>query len=206
MSQITHGLRAILSHPKIYDAFQNIMGAKQIRQELVSDFIRPCAGEKILDVGCGTAEILAFFSAEVSYFGYDPSPEYIAAAEKRYGSRAKFICGLLNDDELKKLPPMDIVLAIGVLHHLDDNSALDFFRLAKSSLRQGGRIITIDPCFSDTQNPLARFLVSKDRGMCVRNSDGYLHLASRENFRSVEGTLRHRVWVPYTHWIMQCTI
>ena len=50
MSQITSGIRAILSHPVIYDTVQNIMGARQIRRDLVDSFVRPfqAAGYSIL--------------------------------------------------------------------------------------------------------------------------------------------------------------
>ena len=51
MSQTTTGIRAILSSPKVYDFFQNVMGAKSIRKELVEQSIRAPFEGKVLDIG-----------------------------------------------------------------------------------------------------------------------------------------------------------
>lgn len=204
MAQITSGIRAVLSSPAIYDILQNVMGAKKVRQELVYEFIRPEAGCQILDVGCGTAEILKYLPNTVEYWGYDISPEYIAAAMARYGTRGRFQCGLLGETDLANLPKFDRVLALGVLHHLDDDEAMGFFTLAKQALKFSGSVVTIDPCLADGQNPIARFLISRDRGQNVRNAQGYSSLA-RGAFANVRGTIRHRAWIPYTHWIMECS-
>lgn len=204
MSQITSGIRAILSHPVIYDAMQNIMGARQARHELVEKFIKPTSNSRILDIGCGTAEILPYLPAGVGYWGFDISRPYIEAAKTRFGSRGHFHCGLLDKTALNELPKVDVVLAIGVLHHLDDDVAANLFALAREALNEGGRMITIDPCFASGQNPIARYLISQDRGQNVRDAQAYQKLAC-QTFSKVRGTLRHRRWIPYTHWIMECS-
>ncbi len=203
MSQITTGIRAILSHPAIYDLLQNIMGAKRGRDTMVARYIRPFAGMRILDLGCGTAEILAHLPADIAYVGYDMSAEYIKAAQKRYGARGTFHCRLLEQTEATGLEKFDLVLGIGVLHHLDDAQAAGFMALAKSALRPDGRVLTRDPCFAAGQNPVARFLISKDRGQHVRQQTGYEAIA-RTIFPNVEGWLTHQTWIPYTHWTMEC--
>ena len=204
MSQITSGIRAILSHPVIYDTVQNIMGARQIRRDLVDSFVRPFSSSRILDIGCGTAEILPYLPASVEYWGYDISRPYIEAAKNRFGSRGHFHCGLLDQAALNELPKFDVVLAIGVLHHLDDDVASKLLALARAALSDGGRMITIDPCFAPQQNSIARYLISQDRGQNVRDAQGYQRLAC-QTFPKVRGTLRHRRWIPYTHYIMECS-
>lgn len=203
MSQITSGIRSVLTSPLIYDALQNIMGAKTVRKELVNEFIKSFAGCRILDIGCGTAEILEYLPENVEYFGFDISPEYIESAKSRYGSRAKFHCGILDASMLKDYPKFDRVLALGVLHHLSDDEARSLFHLAKDALAPGGYVVTFDPCYASGQNPIARYLISRDRGQNVRNSTGYNAIAS-EHFSSVKGVLKHRAWIPYTHWFMEC--
>lgn len=200
--QVTTGIRSILSHPVVYDLFQTLMGADRIRHELVSEHIRPLEGMRLLDIGCGTARILDYLPA-LSYHGFDLSQEYIDEAEARYGDRGVFRCALVEEATLQGEPPFDLVLAVGVLHHLDDESALKLMRLAKTALRKGGRLVTIDPCFDHAQNPVARFFVSQDRGQNVRSGEQYRELACNA-FSQVEGGVKHRAWVPYTHWIMEC--
>lgn len=205
MAQITSGIRGVLSHPAVYDAMQDMMGARRVRRELVTEFIRPAPGFRVLDIGCGTAEILPFLPASVEYWGYDISAPYIEAARQRFGARGTFFCKNLTQEDLRTLPKFDAVLAIGVLHHLNDEEAAGLVGLAREALAERGRLVTIDPCFAQGQNPIARFLIAKDRGQNVRDAEGYCALA-RGSFEHVNGAIRHRAWIPYTHWIMECAL
>jgi SAM-dependent methyltransferase len=204
-SQVTTGIRAVLSHPAVYDTMQRLMGAQQLRVQNVRNHVRPFPGMRILDLGCGTAGILAALPPDVHYVGYDMSPHYIDAARRRYGDRGTFHCRLLEEAEVADLEPFDLVLGTGVLHHLDDATARRFMATAASALRPGGRIYTVDPCLAPGQNPIARFLISRDRGQHVRDSQGYLALAPSFAER-VTGRLVHRAWIPYTHWHMECQL
>ncbi|MGH2360242.1 MAG: class I SAM-dependent methyltransferase [bacterium] len=194
---------SVLSSPGAYDAVQTLMGGDKGRRDLACHFIRARPGDNILDVGCGTARILDYLPADVRYWGYDVSDRYVEAARSRYGHRAQLVSHPLTEAELLRLPQFNIVLAIGLLHHLDDAEAGSFIRLARSALGPGGRLITIDPCFEPGQSLLARALISCDRGQYVRRAAAYETLA-RPFFAAIRGTLRHRRWVPYTHWIMEC--
>jgi SAM-dependent methyltransferase len=189
----------------MYDAFQRIMGAKRGRAWVVREFIRPTPCMRILDLGCGTAEILGALPSDVAYVGYDMSPAYIAAAQRRFGDRGSFHCRALEQTEAASLEQFDLVMGIGVLHHLDDATARQFMRIARAALRPDGRIYTLDPCLVDGQNPIARFLISRDRGQHVRDQEGYRALARGLGLR-VEGKVTHQAWIPYTHWHMQCHV
>lgn len=203
MAQVTTGIRAMLSHPLVYNTFQSLMGADKLRVRNVQNHVRPFPGMRILDLGCGTAEILKALPTDITYVGYDISPEYIAAARKRFGDRGTFHCGLLEQAEVAALEPFDLVLGTGVLHHLDDDAARQFMSVASAALKPGGRIYTVDPCYAPGQNPIARFLISRDRGQHVRDVEGYRVLA-RGLPAEVTGMLVHRAWVPYTRWHMEC--
>ncbi len=203
MAQITSGIRAIFSSPLIYSTFQNIMGTHRLRIRFVEEFVRPVSGCSILDIGCGPADILAYLP-EVNYCGFDISNEYIAQAKKRFGLRGRFYSQELTHSDVAKMPQVDIVLALGLLHHLDDESAIAVMRLAFQALKPGGRLLTFDPCFSVEQNPIARFLIKIDRGQNVRTGTGYESIANTV-FESPRVQVRHRAWIPYTHCFMECT-
>jgi 2-polyprenyl-3-methyl-5-hydroxy-6-metoxy-1,4-benzoquinol methylase len=203
MSQITTGIRAVLSSPKVYDIFQDLMGAKKVRQELVSKHIRPERGCRILDIGCGTARILDHLP-EVKYYGFDPSQRYIDEANKRYGSRGHFQCALLEQAVVNDLEPFDVVIATGLLHHLNDEQSLQLMQLAWSALKPGGRLVTNDPCFTDNQNFISHFLVSRDRGQNVRKLSEYPLLAAA-TFAAAMADVRHWAFIPYTRCTMECT-
>ena len=204
MGQITSGLRAVLSSAGVYNLFQHAVGAERARREFVHKYVRPQAGDRVLDIGCGTGEILEHLPA-TEYFGFDASQEYIDSASARFGSRGRFACETVTSKTLQTLAAFDIVLAVGILHHLDDHEAIALLTLAKNALVPGGRLITLDVCYVEGQSPIARFIISRDRGQNVRNNAGYEGLA-RAVFVRVEGVVRHDLArVPLTHLIMECT-
>lgn len=203
MAQITHGVRAILSHPLIYSSFQSLMGAHKFRTNFVARSIRPFDGMALLDIGCGPADIVAYLP-QMDYWGFDISEAYIQKAQAKFGSRGHFHCKELRSEDLAALPKFDVALAVGLLHHLDDPVALEVLRLAHQALKPGGRLLTVDPCLDPSQNAIARFLVRNDRGQNVRIRTAYENLAAQV-FDNVKAEVSNQAWIPYTHCIMECT-
>ena len=203
MTQITSGIRAILSHPKVYMAVQNLMGAQKAQRRFVNEFIKPFPGMRILDIGCGPADILNHLT-NVDYYGFDISEPYIKHAKAKFHDKGNFYCQELCLSDFEELPPFDVVLAIGLLHHLDDPIAINVLNLAAKALKPNGRLLTLDPCLEPRQNPVARFLIKQDRGRNVRNSKEYSKLASTI-FDSFRIEIRHQSWIPYTHCFIECT-
>ncbi len=204
MPQITQGIRSVLSIPAIYSLFKLIIGGSSSRTTLVREYVRPKCGDRILDIGCGPGDTLPYLP-DVKYVGFDASQEYIKAAQTRYGVRATFICEQVSTTTLKEPSSFDIVLAIGILHHLDDAEALQLFHLAQAALKPGGRLITFDGVFVEKQSPFARYIISRDRGQNVRTKEGYLAIASQV-FSNIAVTIRHDLLrIPYTHLILECT-
>jgi SAM-dependent methyltransferase len=205
MSQISGGFRKILSSPFVYDSFQMLVGSKKFRKAYISNYIQPTKQFRILDVGCGTGEILEFLPIPIEYHGYDLSPEYIKSARERYGNRGHWHCASVSDMQVEGYGTFDIVMANGVLHRLDDHEVVRLTEMASRALKPGGRFCSYDGCFIQGQNPLARFLISRDRGRNVREADGYKALI-KPYFASVELVIRHDMLrVPYTHAIMVAT-
>ena len=204
MSQITSGLRTILSIPFVYSSFQILMGAKRIWESLAKDVMQAKPGMTILDIGCGPADILDYLPEGVEYYGFDISPEYIQTAQKKYGDKGHFICQLLQESDLKTLPKFDCVVLTGVFHHMDDIQAKKVAKLAHQALKDGGKLVSVDPCYTPEQNPIARFLISKDRGQNVRVESAYKAVVNR-TFKHISTQIVHRAWIPYTHFYMVCT-
>lgn len=194
-------LRDALSIPAVHPAFVGIIvGSRSYVVELAN--IR--AGERVLDLGCGPADVVACLPEGVDYVGIDVSGEYIAAARKRFGgARARFVRAALRDFVADEPAAFDLVLGYGVLHHVDDVEAAGAFDVARQALRPDGRMVTIDPCLIDGQPPLARWLVQKDRGQFVRTPAAYEEIA-RRSFGSVDGKVRHDLLrIPYTLFVMR---
>jgi len=202
--KIIDTLSSVLSLPAGYRMFVRLVGG-DVQKKYVNEYIRPRLGDKVLDIGCGPGDMLASLPG-VEYLGVDISPEYIEAARNRFDAKGRFFCGDIGTAtvELEK-GTFDLVLATGVLHHLDDERAARLFELARLALRSDGRLITYDGCYVPEQSRMARWVLSKDRGKFVRSRDQYLRLASR-CFSKVEPHLRHDLLrIPYTHLIMYCS-
>jgi SAM-dependent methyltransferase len=202
--KIMDKLSSVLSFPPVYRLFIRIVAGDGSRVFL-AEYVKPLAGEKVLDIGCGPADILSYLP-EVDYTGLDISPEYIAAAKQRFGSRGRFWCGDVGLAALEREQrTFNLVLATGVLHHLDDERASRLYELARLAMRSNGRLITCDGCYVSEQSKIARWLLSHDRGKFVRTREAYLRLAS-VCFPKVEAHLRHDLLrIPYTHLITRCS-
>ncbi len=197
---ISNKLKHILHFPGIYRCFTTLI-SKNCGYRLVNEIIKPSGDESILDIGCGPADIAAFLSPSVKYTGFDISHEYIAAAKKRFGNRGNFICAPVSSFSV--VNSFDIVIAIGVLHHLDDDEAQRLCSLAKLALKPGGRFITMDGCYEENQNPVAHWLLKNDRGGNIRTKDKYIEIAQK-SFPDVSAEIMHDMLrLPYSHCIMQ---
>ena len=102
----------------------------------VAEF-RNHAGERVLEIGCGTGcDLLQFAKHGANAVGIDITPEHIRLARERVGNLAQVLRGdgtsIPFQDE-----SFDYVYSHGVLHHLDQPRRMveEIFRV----LRPGGR-------------------------------------------------------------------
>lgn len=201
MNKIT----SILGFPSAYRLFIGMVGGAGTRKRYLAEYVKPKAGDKVLDLGCGPADILEHLP-KVNYTGLDISAEYISAAKARFGSRGRFLCadvGVVTLEEERG--SFDLVMANGVVHHLDDEQAAKLFKLANLAMKPAGRVVTRDGCYVVGQSPVTRWLLAHDRGKFVRTQTEYLDLASRY-FSRVSCHVRHDLLrIPYTHLIMICS-
>lgn len=205
MAQITSGLRRVLNDPRIYLVTQRLLTSDARTRRWVDQLLRPRAGERVLDIGCGPADLLRFLP-DVDYVGFDSSAEYIAAARARFGARGRFEQARVDAATIEGLGRFHLVIARGVLHHLDDAEAAALFALARQALLPQGRVVTLDACWFEGQHPLARMLIARDRGQNVRDAAGYRALAARV-FDEVKVEVRHDLMrVPYTHCSMEASV
>jgi cyclopropane fatty-acyl-phospholipid synthase-like methyltransferase len=196
-------VRPILETPFFYELFNSVIGANNCRRVLASEYIRPKCTDRILDIGCGSGNMLPFLP-ECDYLGVDLNESYIASAKQRYGHRGEFVFDRVSHLNVERFGAFDVALAVGLVHHLDDSEARDLFRLAFTALKVGGRLISMEICHTANESNVKRYLLSRDRGQFVRNQEQYIGLA-HSCFSKVTPTLRSDLLrLPYTHLIMEC--
>lgn len=206
MSQKNSGIYSAFSSPQVYLLFQNAIGARDARKKLVNRYYGLDSVSRILDIGCGTADILEYIPDRIEYVGFDLSEKYIEHAKKKFNrSNVSFYSEEVSKASVNHLGKFDLVLSTGVLHHLDDTSASHLFGIAREALAPGGRLITLDPCFVSDQSMISKALVSSDRGENVRTPSQYESLAisvfDKVEADHVDDFLR----VPYDHTVLVCS-
>jgi SAM-dependent methyltransferase len=111
------------------------VAAQQMRFQVLADNV-DLAGQRLLDVGCGTGDLLTFLDEHhiaADYFGVDLLDKMVAEAQRRH-PRGAFEC--LNPFEADALAgrTFDVVFASGVFN-LDDGRARDFLSVGVTQLR-----------------------------------------------------------------------
>jgi cyclopropane fatty-acyl-phospholipid synthase-like methyltransferase len=195
-------IRSVLAIPAAYNLWWNLVGGPGWAKVLVSEYVQPKVGARILEIGCGPGTI-ARYLPQAEYVGFDVSSKYIEMARKRF-PQAQFVCERVSQFSLAKQHSFDVVLALGILHHLDDQEAGQLFKIAHDALKSDGKLVTFDGVFTNDQSAAARWLLARDRGEYVRNERGYVKIASQV-FANVRPTIRHDLLrIPYTHLILEC--
>jgi cyclopropane fatty-acyl-phospholipid synthase-like methyltransferase len=195
-------IRSVLAAPQAYQLWWNAVGGPAWAKVLVNEYIRPSAGARILEIGCGPGTILRYLP-QSEYLGFDLSSRYIELARKRF-PQAKFMCERVSQFSLAAQGNFDVVLALGVVHHLDDAEARQLFQIAHDALRPGAKLVTVDGVWTDDQSAATRWLLARDRGEHVRSEREYVGIASQV-FGDVRSSVRHDLLrIPYSHLILEC--
>jgi SAM-dependent methyltransferase len=198
------GLQRWLKLPFLYNLFQDLIGGNALRRRFIKDYVRAKTGDKVVDIGCGPAQILPWLPS-VEYLGLDLNPAYIAAAERKYAGRGIFVVGntqTVSDDP--RFQDADLAIGLGILHHLDDDEATHCCQFAYHALKKGGRFLCLDACWVPNQGYLSRFIMSQDRGQSVRTEQAYCDLA-KTVFPIVHSSVDMKpMRIPYVTVILEC--
>lgn len=209
MSEVRSGWRHALSLPSAYNILQTFVGAYRWRYSVLRRHVLPdlrCNGY-VIDIGCGTGEIVKFLPPQIHYRGFDRNEKYIKSAISRFASLNRtFVCEELSEQNAKQQPPADVILALGLLHHLDDADCRQLFALARRLLLPDGFFLTIDPVYLHDQSPLARWVIAQDRGTEVRYPEAYQSLALTSMSRVEIEIDKQPLFIPYSGIIMKCRV
>ena len=202
--QSDSGLLRWLKVPFVYNAFSAAVGGNALRRRLIQNHVRAKPGDKVIDIGCGSALALESLP-EVEYIGLDVNPDCIAFARRTYGTKATFVVGdthsLRGDSRLKNA---DIVMALGVLHHLDDEDAAHCVRFAYDALKAKGRFVSHEACWIPNQGAISKYIMSTDRGRNIRTEQQYRQLATKV-FRNVQAWVNTKpLRIPYVTIVLEC--
>ncbi|NLF38893.1 class I SAM-dependent methyltransferase [bacterium] len=161
---------------RLFDALRWVLeGGYRGELRVIRDEVRPHGG-RVLDVGCGTGIFAACFPPG-QYTGIDVSEGYIEAARRKHPGHT-FAC-----HDACAMPfaqgSFDVCIVSGVLHHLDDETAVRLLReLARVLKNDGSCIIWEDVPARSRWNVIGAFAHRFDEGSHIRLAEAYRRLAS----------------------------
>jgi trans-aconitate methyltransferase len=124
----------------LYDSKHNFVA--RLGEDLLSEWLKPEASERILDLGCGTGYLTdKIASTGAVVVGLDNSPEMIARARVNYPS-LQFTVG--NGADFHLDAPFDAVFSNAALHWIHEPEAV--VRCVYVALKPGGRFVAEFGC------------------------------------------------------------
>jgi 2-polyprenyl-3-methyl-5-hydroxy-6-metoxy-1,4-benzoquinol methylase len=175
-----------LEHPFFYDFIQHATLAYKFRNRLIMEELKKNKFNKILDIGCGTANILNVLGNNMKYYGFDTNKKCIIYAKNKYINQ-NFFCKIFDKKNSKIVPKVDVIILNAVLHHLNSKEIILLLELLKNKIKNDGKIIIIEPFYSKTTFSFRNILVKirdkigeYDRGNFVRSINEYRKLISKK--------------------------
>jgi 2-polyprenyl-3-methyl-5-hydroxy-6-metoxy-1,4-benzoquinol methylase len=198
MSQKITSVYKLVTIPFFYELIQNSLGRKKTLRYLAQGPLKTKPGDRVLDVGCGPATIRPFLG-DVDYLGMDLNAPHIEKATADYGHMGRFICGNAVTDIESAKGPFDLIICLGLLHHLEDSEARTLLSALSARLSKTGRLVTNDPVYIPRQNFIAKKLNDLDSGQNIRTPEGYKALFVDENTDMQTLVLSGKLNIPYNH-------
>ncbi len=168
-----------LAIPWVYDTLRPVV-AGGIDLRLLADFCSLGPDDRVFDLGCGTAQLLPFFPCG-RYLGVDLDARAVEKASRLESESIGFIRGDGWDDAYRALRPT-VVLMIGVVHHMPDETFASIVRRLRGPDPLPGKFVTIDVTYFPGQ-AVNNLLSRMDRGRFVRKVPEYEGLFSRCGLR-----------------------
>lgn len=140
----------------------------------IKRIIRQLAGKPhtVLDLGCGNGILCKFFPPS-GYLGIDIDASAIKIARKN----KDYSFEVADITRFKTNEKFDLVLVIGVIHHLSNEEAERAFRVIRNHLSQKGKALFIEPIPPVSKwNILGKMIRGLDKGHFIRTFNQYLQV------------------------------
>ncbi len=146
-----------------------------IEFNFIRDILSPSAGD-VLEVGCGDGRLTGELSSiSDSVLGLEPDPASIDKARHLLENGVKLVLGSGESIPLKDNSVDTVVFSLSLHHHPDPGNALT---QARRVLKEGGRILVLEPGSGSTINRCFRIIHNEDEA-CDRAAEAVKDCGAR---------------------------
>jgi 2-polyprenyl-3-methyl-5-hydroxy-6-metoxy-1,4-benzoquinol methylase len=171
-------INRLLGVASIYDLFQVAIGGYTARRQTIVDAVGSRSSLSVLDLGCGTGIASQWLNCK-HYTGIDLDPGYLDRAKSLNSKDCLFVLGCAQDvSTLVRDRKFDIILMIGILHHLKFEDCAPLLHDVAGLLNDGGQLIGMEPSFFVGQSWLTRTITQMDRGKNILHQEEWEQLLS----------------------------
>jgi len=175
-------LSDILDNPTIWklfrDSFDLFFGIYRKRKKLLKVWEIAGKNYSVLDIACGIGQFSDITRGP--YLGVDLNNQYIERAKKLYNApNISFQC-IDVKDLYKENKQYDIVLLIGIAHHLDKDTLSDLLTVVHQIARKSVVLIEVA---HEQNTPWGKWLRNNDRGKFVRPQNTLKKIISESDFK-----------------------
>lgn len=184
-----------------YEYFQRIIGGDKTRKFFVDNYIKSNPYDKVLDFGCGTGKISKLLN-KVDYVALEPNKKYHSQIKKNVDKTDNNLILIDSENDLTQFEShFDIIIISGVIHHLLESEVDFFLKKLKSLVKNGGRMVTIDPVIRERMGFFNKLLHKLDRGNMIIPHAEFEKILSR-NLEGVSFFYESNMGFPFAYW--QC--
>lgn len=186
----------ILANDLAYDVFQTCVGSYKFRERYLESIeIEP--DSKILELGCGTGISLNTIR-ENEYVGIDLSMRYLEKASRRRDAVQLVNGDVSMSDSYHGINTKkdDVVLALALWHHLDDEQMHQTLRNIYQISEDGVSVYSLDPFFDEKTSISAKWVAMNDRGKNLRSSEHLKEISEAAGFHFSYEISRRELYIP----------
>jgi len=166
-----------------------LAGYEQV-MAIVRRAIGPTSGRKVLDIGCGTGNLLGGLSRDCEAVGIDQSLEMLLVAREKYPNLHLRVGNFLDPPYRRQY--FDIVVSTYALHHLTPGEKETALACMGEYLKAGGKIIIADlmfPNLTEREKCQARYCAAGREDLWAEIADEYY-----ADIEELERYVRTRGW------------
>ena len=173
------GLLTPRKKARFYRCFRRVSAQRDLKWFIKTEIL-PHQPKRILDLGCGTSDILAYLN-NIEYIGIDPNQSYIDSAQSRYPSRGQWQCGPVTMDTVALSEVLTWFCCLACCTTAQMMPPLTCSGPPNQPFKKEGIVLHLDGCLhAEAKLWFETMLYRLERGLYVRNQEGYATLMTQD--------------------------